>query len=185
MKKALVLAAVLVLALTGAASAADVGGVTVPDTVTVDGKVLKLNGAGVRKKMMFKVYVAALYVETPSKNAAELISSNQVKSMRLHMTRNVEGAKVSGAVADGFALNSKAALPKLQARLDQFAKMIPDMKDGEEIDMTWVPDKGTEVAVRGTNAGTIEGRDFADALFSVWLGPSPVQDDLKAALTGN
>ena len=42
---------------------------------------------------------------------ATLISSNQIKNMRLHMTRNVEGAKVSGAVADGFALNSKAALP--------------------------------------------------------------------------
>jgi hypothetical protein len=184
MKKVLSLAAVLVLALASTALGADVGGVAVPDTVTVDGKVLKLNGAGVRKKMMFKVYVAALYVETPSKDAAALISSSQVKSMRLHMLRNVEGAKVSGAVADGFALNSKAALPKLQSRLDQFAKMIPDMKEGEEIDMTWVPDKGTEIAVRGTNAGTIEGRDFADALFSVWLGPSPVQDDLKAALTG-
>jgi hypothetical protein len=165
--------------------AADVGGVKVPDTVVVESKTLRLNGAGVRKKMMFKVYVAALYVETPSKDAATLISSSQVKSMRLHMLRNVEGAKVSGAVADGFALNSKAALPKLQARLEQFAKMIPDMKEGEEIDMTWVPDKGTEVAVRGTNAGTIDGRDFADALFSVWLGPKPVQDDLKRALTGN
>ena len=185
MKKALSLAAVLVLALASTALGADVGGVAVPDTVTVDGKVLKLNGAGVRKKMMFKVYVAALYVETPSKDAATLISSGQIKSMQLHMLRNVEGAKVSGAVADGFALNSKAALPKLQSRLDRFAKMIPDMKEGEEIVMTWVPDKGTEISVRGTNAGTIEGRDFADALFSVWLGPSPVQDDLKAALTGN
>ena len=184
MKKAMVLAAALVLAFGSAAFAAEVGGVTVPDTATVDGKALKLNGAGLRKKMMFKVYVAGLYVETPSKDAAALISSNQIKSMRLHMLRNVEGAKVSGAVADGFALNSKAALPKLQSRLDQFAKMIPDMKEGEEIDMTWVPDKGTEIAVRGTNAGTIEGRDFADALFSVWLGPSPVQDGLKAALTG-
>jgi hypothetical protein len=185
MKKLLSLTAVLVLACASAALAADIGGVAVPDTVTVDGKALKLNGAGVRKKMIVKVYVAALYVETPSKDAAALISSSQIKSMRLHMLRNVEGAKVSGAIADGFALNSKAALPKLQPRLDQLAKMIPDMKDGEEIDMTWVPDKGTQVAVRGTSVGTIEGRDFADALFSVWLGPSPVQDDLKASLTGN
>lgn len=185
MKKSLMIAAVLVLAFGSLALAADVAGVSVPDTVTVDGKVLKLNGAGLRKKMMFKVYVAALYVETPSKDAAALIASSQMKSMRLHMQRNVEGAKVSGAIADGFALNSKAALPQLQARLDQLAKLIPDMKEGEEIDLTWVPDKGAVVTVRGTNAGTIEGRDFADALFAVWLGPSPVQDDLKAALSGN
>ena len=185
MKKSMILAAVLALAFGSVALAADVAGVSVPDTVTVDGKVLKLNGAGVRKKMMFKVYVAGLYVETPSKDAATLISSSQIKSMRLHMLRNIEGAKVSGAIADGFALNSKAALPQLQARLDQLAKMIPDMKEGEEIDLTWVPDKGTVVTVRGTNVGTIEGRDFSDALLAVWLGPSPVQDDLKAALTGN
>ena len=39
--------------------------------------------------------------------------------------------------------------------------------------------------MRGTDVGTIEGRDFADALFAVWLGPKPVQDDLKKALSGN
>jgi hypothetical protein len=143
-----------------------------------------LNGAGVRKKAFFKVYVAGLYVETPSKDAATLVSSNQAKSMRLHMTRDVEGPKISGAIIEGFERNSKAALPQLKARLDQLAKLIPDVKDGDEIALTWIPDKGTEVAVRGTNAGTIEGRDFADALFAVWLGPDPVQADLKQALAG-
>lgn len=28
----------------------------------------------------------------------------------------------------------------------------------------------------------MEGKDFADALFSVWLGANPVQEDLKRAL---
>lgn len=175
----------LSLLLAGSALAAEVGGVKLPDTLTVDGKVLKLNGAGIRKKAIFKVYVAALYVETPSKDAATLVSSSQIKSMRLHMLRNVEGAKISGAIAEGFELNSAVALPQLKARLDQLAKLIPDVKEGEEIGLTWVTDKGTEVAVRGTAAGTIEGRDFADALFAVWLGPNPVQDDLKVALSGN
>jgi hypothetical protein len=182
--KKLAIAAIL-LGLTTLSHAADVAGVKIPDTMTVDGKTLKLNGAGVRKKAIFKVYVAGLYVETPSKDAAALISSNQVKSMRLHMLRDVEGAKISGAIAEGFALNSSAAMPQLKGRLDQLAKLIPDVKEGEEIALTWVPDKGTEVGARGTNTGTIEGRDFADALFAVWLGPKPVQDDLKRALTGN
>jgi hypothetical protein len=174
---ALVFVSVALLAL-------EVGGVKLPDTVSVDGKTLKLNGAGIRKKAIFKVYVAALYVETPSKDAATLVSSSQVKSMRLHMLRNVEGPKISGAIIEGFENNSKAALPQLKARLDQLAKMIPDVKEGEEIGLTWIPDKGTQISVRGTTAGTIEGRDFADALFAVWLGPNPVQEDLKLALTG-
>jgi hypothetical protein len=183
MKKVASLAALALISV--AVFALEVGGVKLPDTVSVDGKTLKLNGAGIRKKAIFKVYVAALYVETPSKDAASLISSSQVKSMRLHMLRNVEGAKVSGAIIEGFENNSKAALPQLKPRLDQLAKMIPDVKEGDEIALTWVPDKGTQVSVRGTNTGTIEGRDFADALFSVWLGPNPVQEDLKVALVGS
>ena len=97
---------------TGISSAADVAGVNVPDTETVDGKALKLNGAGVRKKAIFKVYVAGLYVETPSKDSAALLASSQAKSMHLWMLRDVKGASVSGAIADGFELNSKAALPQ-------------------------------------------------------------------------
>ncbi len=180
------LGAILALFLfVSAAPAAEVAGVNLPDTQTVDGKTLKLNGAGVRKKAIFKVYAAGLYVETPSKDPAVLISSSQAKSMHLWMLRDVAGPKISGAIAEGFELNSKSALPQLKSRLDQLAKLIPDVKDGEQIALTWVPDKGTIVTVRGTDVGTIEGRDFADALFAVWLGPDPVQDDLKKALSGS
>ena len=183
MKKTLAFAAALVLAALPLL-AASVDGVKIPDTVTVDGKALKLNGAGVRKKMIIRVYVLGLYLENPSKDATAIISSNETKSMQLKMLRAVDGAKISGAIVEGFENNSKDALPQLKPRLDQLAKLIPDVKQGDEIDLTFVPDKGTQVAVRGTSTGTIEGRDFADALFSVWLGPNPVQADLKQALTG-
>ena len=63
--------------------------------------------------------------------------------------------------------------------------MIPDASEGDEIHLTYEPGKGTRVTARGTDRGTIEGRDFADALFAVWLGPQPVQDDLKKALLGS
>ena len=176
---------ILAFALPATLSALDVAGVKVPDTMTADGKNLKLNGAGIRKKAIFKVYVAGLYVESPSKDGAALLSSGQAKSMHLWMLRDIKGANVSGAIADGFQLNSKAAMPQLQPRLDQLAKMIPDMQSGDQMSLTFIPDKGTVVNVRGTDVGTIEGRDFADALFAVWLGPNPVQDDLKQALLGS
>jgi hypothetical protein len=105
--------------------------------------------------------------------------------MHLWMLRDIKGANVSGAIADGFQLNSKAAMPQLQPKLDQLAKMIPDLQEGDQMALSFVPDKGTVVNVRGTDVGTIEGRDFADALFAVWLGPNPVQDDLKQALLGS
>jgi len=167
-----------------AAAATVIAGVQVPETVTAEGKTLKLNGAGLRKKLLFKVYVAALYVETPSRDAAAVISSSEVKRMRLSVLRSLRGSQVSEAISDGFTRNSKDQMPRLQDRLKKLGAMIPDVKEGDEIAFTWVAEKGVQVAVRGTDRGAIEGRDFADALFSVWLGPNPVDEDLKKALLG-
>ena len=36
----------------------------------------------------------------------------------------------------------------------------------------------------GRPLGTIEGRDFGDAMLKVWMGPDPVSDDLKAQMLG-
>lgn len=184
MKKTLALSMALGLTLPTILLAGEVAGVRMPETAPVEGKTLKLNGMGLRKKVIFKVYVAALYVEKPSKDAAALLSSGEIKSMRLHILRSLKGSQVTEAISEGFERNSKEQMPRLQARLERLGAMIPDVKEGDEIALTWVPDKGTDVTVRGTARGTIEGRDFADALFAVWLGPNPVQEDLKKALLG-
>jgi Chalcone isomerase-like len=183
MKRILPLLAVLSL-VAHISVAGEVAGVKMPDSATIEGKTLKLNGMGLRKKMVFKVYVAGLYVETPSKDAATLISSDQVKSIRLSILRTLEAGKITEAITEGFEKNSKAQMGALKARLEKFNAMFPNVVEGDEIVMTYVPGKGTVVTAKGTEKGTIEGKDFADALFSVWLGANPVQNDLKAALLG-
>lgn len=160
----------------------EAAGVKMPDTATVEGKTLKLNGIGLRKKMLFKVYVAGLYVETPSQDAATIISSDQIKSITLHILRSLDGAQIGEAISDGFWHNSKAQMGELNDRLQRLIGMFPAVTDGDEIVLTYVPGKGTSVTAKGQAKGTIEGKDFADALFAVWLGANPVQDDLKAAL---
>jgi hypothetical protein len=166
----------------GFAAAVEVAGVKVPDTHSVEGKALKLNGAGLRTKLMFKVYVAGLYLETPSKDAAAIVSSDQVKSMRLSILRSLKGSQVSEAIEEGFEKNSKAQMAALKPRLTKLGTLIPNVEKGDEIELSYVPGKGTVVSVKGAEKGVIEGKDFADALFAVWLGASPVQEDLKKEL---
>jgi hypothetical protein len=166
------------------ALAGEVAGVKLADSAVVEGKTLKLNGAGLRKKMVFKVYVAGLYLENTARDAAAIVSSEQVKSMRLHILRSLEAGKITEAIAEGFEKNSKAQMGALRPRLEKFNAMFPNVKEGDEIIMTYVPGKGTSVTAKGAEQGVIEGKDFADALFSVWLGANPVQEDLKKALLG-
>ncbi len=182
MKKKALPATLLCLATASLALAGEVAGVKMADTTSVEGKTLKLNGMGLRKKIVFKVYVLGLYLETPSKDAAAIISSDQVKSIRMSLLREVAGAKISETIAEGFERNSKAEIPKLKPRLDKLNAMIPDVVEGDQIVLTYVPGKGTVVSAKGTEKGVVEGKDFADALFSVWLGANPVQEDLKRAL---
>jgi hypothetical protein len=52
----------LALCTTGAAPAAEVGAVKLDDRTAVGGQELVLNGAGIRTRAIFKVYVASLYL---------------------------------------------------------------------------------------------------------------------------
>ncbi|HEY1332999.1 MAG TPA: chalcone isomerase family protein [Myxococcaceae bacterium] len=164
-------------------TAKDVDGHPVPDTVSQDGKNLSLIGAGIRNKWMFDVYVGALYAEKPTFNAANLIKSEQIKRIDLHMLRDVGKDKIVESIREGFEKNSKAQMPALQARLDQLAAAVPDLKKGDVLSLTYVPEKG--VIVGGVAKETvIPGKDFGDALFSCWLGPDPADADLKRKLLG-
>lgn len=164
-------------------AAKDIDGTQVPDTLTQDGKTLRLIGGGVRTKWMFDVYVGALYAEKPTFNAANLIKSEQMKRMDLHLLRDVGKEKIVESIREGFEKQSKAQMPALQGRLDQLAAAVPDLKKGDSLSLTYVPEKG--VVMGGAAKETvIPGKDFADALFMVWLGPDPVDADLKRKLLG-
>jgi hypothetical protein len=174
----------LTLALPAFAKEKVVAGVKFPETVLVEGKELKLNGAGLRTKAIFKVYAAGLYLETATQDGAQAISSDQIKRVRMSMLRDLEKTKITEAISDGIEKNNKAAMPALKARLDTFSAAIPDLKKGDELTLTYIPEKGTMVQSKGGQEISVEGKDFADALFGVWLGKKPVDDDLKDGMLG-
>lgn len=184
MRKAAFFAIALTLAVPVLLSAGELAGVKMPDSISAEGKMLRLNGMGLRKKVVFKVYVAGLYLETPSKDAGAIVSSDQVKQMQLSILRSLKGSQVAEAINEGFEKNSKAQMAALKSRLDRLNGMIPNVVEGDQILLTYAPGKGTVVSVKGAEKGVIDGKDFADALFAVWLGASPVQEDLKRALLG-
>ena len=65
---AISLAVLLILAIlpVAPAQAAELGGVELADTATVGDQTLVLNGLGLRKKAIFKVYVGGLYLPKKS-----------------------------------------------------------------------------------------------------------------------
>lgn len=185
MKKIL---AMLLLALPCVLAAADaqrtLNGVSMPLAMQMDGKALRLNGMGLRMKVVFKVYVGGLYLERNSRDGIEIASSEQVKRMELVFLRGVSGEDVSGAIADGFKNNAGPSLPALADRIEKFRKLIPDVKKGDRLLFVYRPGAGLEVQANGKALGSIEGKDFSDALFRVWLGEKVSDKNLKKGLLG-
>lgn len=68
------------LALSVSALAADVGGVKLVDKASVGGQDLVLNGAGIRTRAFFKVYVAGLYVPAKSADPAAILAKGRAAS---------------------------------------------------------------------------------------------------------
>jgi hypothetical protein len=180
-----VLGAAAALFLSAPAPARELSGVTMPDTATAGDKALKLNGMGLRKKAIFKVYVAGLYVETPSKDAAAILAADGARIVRMQYLRNVEKAKITEAFQEGFENNAKELAAKQKASIDKLIAAVPDLKDGETMSFIYVPGKGTTLSHNGKELLTVEGKEFADAVFLLWLRPKPPSEDLKKGLLGS
>lgn len=166
------------------AFAGELKGVKMPDEVTVEGKTLKLNGMGLRVKFIVSVYVAGLYVENTSKDAATILKADEARRVDMKMLRDLDQKTIVEAIRSGFEKNSGSQMAALKERLDKLCALIPNLKEGQVLTLTYVPGKGTTVAGAG-EATFLPGKDFADALFSVWLGKSPVDDGLKKGMLGN
>lgn len=165
------------------AVAAELEGVTAPESVTVEGKTLALNGMGLRRKFIVNVYVGSLYLEQATQDPKQILAKDGVRRMELRMLRDLDAKTIVEAINTGFEKNSSAQLPALKERLEKFNAKIVPVKKGASFIIQYVPGKGTRV--EGIpDAYVAEGKDFADALFAVWLGASPADEGLKKGLLG-
>jgi len=168
------------------ALAGQLAGVTLPDQVEAGGKNLVLNGLGLREAtvLMVDVYVAGLYVETKSSDAATILGADQAKQLVMRFVRSVGKEKLAEAWTEGFDKNAgdqRAALAEGLATLN--AAMV-DVKKEDRITLTYLPGTGVTVSVKGKDAAVIPGDDFQRVLFSIWLGPNPPNVSLREGLLG-
>lgn len=177
---------VLLTMLASPVVAGERGGVTMRDTVEVAGKRLTLNGMGVREATILDidVYVAGLYLERVSSNAAAIVSSKQTKVLVLRFVRDVDRGDIVKAWRDGFKNNATVPLASIQGFVDQLTGWMGDFSNGDTLTFTFVPDQGVFVDINGTRKGTIESEDFAQSLLAIWLGPKPPNGGLKTGLLG-
>jgi hypothetical protein len=179
----------ITLGMAGAAQAIDVGGLKFDDTVKVGGKELKVNGAGIRTRIVVKVYALVLYLPEKKDTPAGVLDSPGPRRFSLGLLREVTGDDLGQAFIAGITANTdKTERSKFVNQLTQFGEAfvnIPQGKKGDVITVDWIPDTGTVMFLNGKPIGEpMKDIAFYNAVLKIWLGDKPVDSSLKPQLLG-
>lgn len=177
-KHTCILLAMIILLMFAVSAEAEEGmtvlGIDFPAQKIVEGKTLKLNGVAYRKAMGFiKVYVVGLYLETPTKDGNDVITSEQIKHLYFHYLTNKATAK---KLKEGYLeLMQDCNPPELYTRnqkdVELYASWLDkDMKPGLTSISTYVPGKGLTLEYQGETKGTISNPEFIQMYYTYNFG---------------
>ncbi|MEI6209044.1 MAG: chalcone isomerase family protein [Desulfuromonadales bacterium] len=175
-----ILLALTIMPLT--AHALTVENVTFEDRITIGGSPLPLHNAALLRYLKFiKAYVAALYM--PEGVNPDQVLTDVPKRLELHYLVSIKGPDFGKGAEPTLKLNqTPAELAKLRSRIDRINAIYQDVKPGDRYALTYLPGRGTELALNGTPLTVIEGADFAATYFGIWLGREPIDEKLKRDL---
>lgn len=186
MKKILLLSCCVLLSWN--ASALELAGVKVADSIHLGSRDLMLNGAGVRTKFFFKIYVAALYLGEKAFVGETALNQPGEKRIALHVLRELSDGQMLHSFNEVMAANhTPAEMQALEPQLKELTEIfhaVKTVKKGDVIALDYLPDSGTQIVVNGVPMGNIAGAAFNRALFKIWLGDKPAQPDLKQKMLG-
>lgn len=185
----LITGSVLALQLPTAWANVDIAGVKVEETVKVANTPLKLNGAGIRKKVFVNVYVAALYLTEKKSTTADIMALAGPKRIQLTMLRDVTSDTMGQSFMDGLNHNStKAEKTKIVSQMQKFGEMfasIPELKKGDVVTVEWQPNVGSITLLNGKpTAEPYPDVAFFNALLRIWIGDNPAYGPLKTQMLG-
>lgn len=160
-------------------------GVQFEESIPIEGTQLTLNGLALRSErvlfMNFNVYVAGLYVLTKTQDGEAILASDTPRHLVTHFLHSkVSRKELTDAWKESFARHNYQG-----EKVDQFiAFHSEDLRRGEKMIFTYLPGKGTTVTMKDKVCGTIPGKDFADALFSIYIGNNAGLPRIRDGLLG-
>jgi hypothetical protein len=178
----LALTTVAAFATSAASPAAEIAGVTFADDLMVAETPLRLHGKAVmRWKLVMSVHASALWLPAGQDDPL----ADVVKVFELHYFHDIAAADFRTATEESLASSADAAtIAALRPRIARFNALYQDIKDGQRYRLTYRPGIGTELAKDGVRLGTIEGADFAAAIFGIWLGPKAISSGFRDRMLG-
>jgi hypothetical protein len=136
-----------------------------------------------RWKYVIKVYVAALYVDDCSALPGAVDRGDAARRLELSYLRGFSAEQFAKAAETVLRRTfDDETLAPLQSRIERLHAAYRSVSEGDRYALTYRPGQGTELALNGEPLVVVEGADFADAYFDIWLGPDPADEGLRDRL---
>jgi hypothetical protein len=145
---------------------------------------LRLTGAGMRTKLIFNVYAIGSYLQDTStaRTPEDVARAETARALYLVMERTVESADFIDAFKT--AVGKTYPVEKFAAEFNQLTTAIGSRaaQKGDHVTLFYMPGAGLRIQIVGKVDVTIQNPAFAQALWEVFLGPKPIDEDLKKSL---
>ena len=176
--------AALALLLTASTQAADE---SVNTNKLANGAEVVLNGVGEARELTGTLYLGALYLEHRSSTPDVIATSvwNKRISMRISADK-LYGRRLGQLWRERIAINSDRKLvmdlsKEIMQLVDAFKETFVK---GDEITIDFIPDRGTSVAVNGTELVKIKKPELYELLLRAWVGEKPPTAQFKQGVLG-
>lgn len=174
-----------ILAMTLPVRGREIEGVNLAPDITVDGKLLSLNGAGVRSiNLAFipvKVYVAAFYSPTRLSSASEVMNATGPLEMDFTFLRAANQGQVDDGWNQQFAFSVTDPYEGFESDRKAFVALFEPIGKLETQRVVLLGHE-TRVYQGGDLRGSVKGREFQRAFLSLFFGPKPAAEALKNEL---
>ncbi len=186
MHRLLVNLAVLALAFASQSASTtpvDIAGLRFTDAMVHEGTTLSRRGAGLLTYFFIKAYASALYL--PANVPPGAYKTDVAKCLEIAYLVDIDGEDFGPAGEKVLArTQTPAQLRALRPQFDALSRAYVDVKKGDRYALCYAPGKGTTLKLNGRALTTVPGADFGALYYDIWLGPKPVDKDLRNRLLG-
>ena len=132
-------------------------------------------------KGLFPVYAGVLYRQP--EDCEKQVLTDTAKRLEFHYYRNIKGSDFAQAANNYLQKNlTDLEYQAVKSRADRLNACYRDVVEGDRYSLTYIPGKGTTLALNGQALINIEGTDFQAAYLKIWLGSKPLSKAFKRKL---
>lgn len=192
--RAAVIATALAVLLPLGAAAQDVTEARTGTRFAAQAEGMSLLGAGVRTRTIanVKVYAIGLHVADDALKgplaafkgraatpefARQLVWGDFRKQLTLKFVRNVTKDQIQDAFREALVQSGANS-----AQMEAFLAYFGDTASGQEYVLRWEAGGVLKTTVAGQERAVIADKNFAAAVFAIWLGDKPIQASIKKDL---